>query len=146
MNANVRIVLDTNTVISALLWRGSPNELVLAARTRPVTFFTSPILLAEFADILTRKKLASAVTASGLSPDQLMHRYRRLTTVIHPQLIPPTVLRDPDDDHVLACALSAKVDLVVSGDHDLLDLKAHQMIRIVTAAQALQIVTKEATK
>ena len=51
MSAGVRLVLDTNIVVSALLWRGTPHELVLAARTRPVAFFTSPILLAELADI-----------------------------------------------------------------------------------------------
>jgi putative PIN family toxin of toxin-antitoxin system len=138
----VRIVLDTNTVISALLWRGTPHELVAAARTRPIVFFTSPVLLAELADILTRKKLAPAVTASGLSPNELMQHYRQLTTVIHPDQVPPTVLRDPDDDHVLACAITAKAHLIVSGDQDLLDLREHQTIRIVTSAQALQIITE----
>jgi len=141
MSADVRIVLDTNTVISALLWHGAPHNLVAAFRTRPIVVFTSPILLAELADIFTRKKLASAVKASGLSPDQLMQRYRRLAMVVHPEPIPPTVVRDPDDDHVLACAITAKADLIVSGDSDLLDLKEYQGIRIVTPAQALQLVT-----
>ena len=141
MSADVRIVLDTNTVISALLWHGTPHNLVAAFRTRPIVVFTSPILLAELADIFTREKLASAVKASGLSPDQLMQRYRRLAMVVHPERIPPTVLRDPDDDHVLACAITAKADLIVSGDSDLLDLKEYQGIRIVTPAQALQLVT-----
>ena len=112
-----------------------------AFRTRPIVVFTSPILLAELADIFTRKKLASAVKASGLSPDQLMQRYRRLAMVVHPEPIPPTVVRDPDDDHVLACAITAKADLIVSGDSDLLELKEYQGIRIVTPARALQLVT-----
>lgn len=142
LSANVRIVLDTNTVISALLWRGTPHKFINTARTQPIVFFTSPILLAELADILSRNKLASAVSASSLSPDQLMQHYLRLVTVIHPEPIPPTVLRDPDDDHVLACAITAKANLIVSGDHDLLDLKEYQTIRIVTATQALQIVTE----
>lgn len=72
MSAGVRLVLDTNTVISALLWRGTPWELVLTAHTRPVVFFTSPVLLVELADILTRRKLAEPVAASGLTPEQLM--------------------------------------------------------------------------
>ncbi|MCI0507175.1 MAG: putative toxin-antitoxin system toxin component, PIN family [Gammaproteobacteria bacterium] len=138
----MRIVLDTNTVISALLWRGTPHEFVAAASTRPIVFFTSPALLAELADILTRKKLAPAVTASGLSPNELMQRYRRLATVIHSDPIPPTVVSDPDDDHVIACAITAKTHMIVSGDRDLLDLKEHQSIRIVTSAQALQIITE----
>jgi len=134
----VRLVLDTNTVVSALLWRGTPHDLVNTARARPIALFTSPILLAELEDVLTRKKMAKAVAASGISPDQLMQRYRRLVTVIHPAPIPPTVLTDPDDDHVLACALAAKADLIVSGDRDLLTLKSFREIPIVTAAEAVR--------
>lgn len=138
----MRLVLDTNIVVSALLWRGTPHELVAAAQTKPVIFFTSPILLAELAEILSRSKLANAVSASGLTPDQLMIRYRHITTVIHPAPIPPTVLTDPDDDHVLACAVAARADLIVSGDRDLLDLGKFQNIPLVAAAEALQRINK----
>ena len=68
-----------------------------------------------------------------------MQRYRRIVTVIQPAPIPPTVLTDPDDDHVLACALTAKADLIVSGDRDLLTFKSFRQIPIVTAAEAVQI-------
>lgn len=135
----MRLVLDTNTVVSALLWRGTPHNLVNAVRARPAALFTSPILLAELEDVLTRKKLAATVVASGISPDQLMQRYRRIVTVIQPAPIPPTVLTDPDDDHVLACALAAKADLIVSGDRDLLTLKSFREIPIVTATEAVRI-------
>jgi len=50
------------------------------------------------------------------------------------------ISRDADDDQVLACALAAKADLIVSGDRDLLDLNEHQGVRIVTAVQALRII------
>lgn len=68
-----------------------------------------------------------------------MQRYLRLATVIHPTPIPPTVLTDPDDDHVLACALAAKADYIVSGDRDLLTLKTFREIPIVAAAEAVRI-------
>jgi putative toxin-antitoxin system toxin component, PIN family len=133
----VRLVLDTNTVVSALLWRGTPHQLIAAARERPVAFFTSPALLAELEEVLARGKLASAATASGLTPTRLMQRYRCLATVIQPVPIPPTILADPDDDHVLACALAAQAHAIVSGDSDLLALGAYQDIPIITAAQCL---------
>ena len=50
----------------------------------------------------------------------------------------PRIVRDPDDDHVLACALAAKADLIVSGDKDLLDLNTFQNIHILTPADALR--------
>jgi predicted nucleic acid-binding protein len=74
-----------------------------------------------------------------LSIDQLVERYALLTTVAHPVTIPPTVLDDPDDDQVLACALAAKVEFIVSGDRHLLDLKEQQGIRMVTAAEIVRI-------
>jgi predicted nucleic acid-binding protein len=52
------------------------------------------------------------------------------------------VCRDPDDDHVLACALAAQADLIVSGDADLLNLREYQSIRIVAAAEALRLIER----
>jgi len=51
-------------------------------------------------------------------------------------MIPPTILRDPDDDVVLATALAARADIIVSGDKDLIDLRRFRNIEIVTAASA----------
>ncbi len=74
-----------------------------------------------------------------MSVDQLVERYALLTTVVHPVAIVPTILDDPDDDQVLACALAAKAELIVSGDRHLLDLK--ERLRVVTAAEAIRIAT-----
>lgn len=133
----MRLVLDTNIVVSALLWRGTPHQIVAAAHRQRVSFFTSPVLLAELADVLAREKLSAALTAVRATPEQLMQRYQQLTATIHPAPIAPTIAADPDDDHVLACALAANASLVVSGDSHLLSLKTYRNIPIVTAAEAL---------
>jgi predicted nucleic acid-binding protein len=62
----------------------------------------------------------------------------RLADIVDPQPLPAPVCRDPDDDHVLACALAAQVTLIVSGDTDLLELHPYQGIPILAAAVALQ--------
>jgi predicted nucleic acid-binding protein len=72
-----------------------------------------------------------------------MQRYRRLVTVVAPAPIPTTVQADPDDDHVLACALAARADLIVSGDRHLLDLGMYRSIRIVTSADALSALAQD---
>ena len=65
----MRLVLDTNTVISALLWTGVPHGLLAAARARrATTLHTSAKLLAELVDVLSRDKLASAVAANETLP------------------------------------------------------------------------------
>jgi uncharacterized protein len=59
-----------------------------------------------------------------------------------PTVVPHVIENDPDDDHVLACAVAAQADLIVSGDKHLHSLGGqYQGIRIVSAAEALQILT-----
>ena len=134
----MRFVLDTNTVISGLLWKGTEHRLLAAAGERSdIVLYASPWLLAELADVLSRSKLAQAVAASSLSPEALMSRYLDVVLVVAPADIAPVVRTDPDDDQVLACALAARADLIVSGDPDLRNLKSYQGIPIVAAAEGL---------
>ncbi|MGH2345976.1 MAG: putative toxin-antitoxin system toxin component, PIN family, partial [Chloroflexota bacterium] len=84
-----------------------------------------------------RDKFAERVRAAGLSAAELVQDYERLAEVITPGPLPAPVSRDPDDDHVLACAITGKAELIVSGDKDLLDLKACQGIPIRTVSDAL---------
>ena len=137
----MRLLLDTNVVASGLLWDGAPAQLIDAARVGDIELFTSRTLLAELARILGRSKFAKAITATGFPCEELVLGYAELATVLIPAPIPPTIVADPSDDYVLACALAAKVDLIVSGDRHLLDLGGeYQGIRIVTPAEALQVI------
>ena len=69
--------------------------------------------------------------------DELIEGYGELAQFVRPAAISPVVLADPEDDHVLACALAAKADFIVSGDSHLLTLKTYQGIAIVGAVEAL---------
>ena len=95
-------------------------------------------LLDELDEVLHRKKLAKAVRLTGFSADQIVSHYRRLAYRVTTRQFTKRISRDPDDDHVLACALAAKADLIVSGDRDLLTLKSFREIPIVTAAEAVR--------
>ena len=134
----MRIVLDTNTVVSGLLWKGVEHSLLAAIGAHAsITLYASPKLLAELADVLSRSKLARAVAASGLSADESMSRYLHVIRIVTPTDVPLVVLADPDDDHVIARALAAQADLIGPGDSDLLNLKSYQGIPIVDTAEAL---------
>jgi len=135
----VRIVADTNIVLSGLLWQGPPRRLIDLGRERALTLCTSLTLLAELAEVIGRPKFAQRVQAAGLSAATLVQDYARLAEIVEPALLPTPVSRDPDDDQVLACALAAEAELIVSGDRDLIDLAAFRHIRILTASQALGV-------
>lgn len=70
--------------------------------------YTSRVLNEELTSVLTRKKLAKQVAATGLSAAEMISHFRRLVTVVSAPALPQQVSRDPDDDAVLACALAAR--------------------------------------
>ncbi|MEX0746309.1 MAG: putative toxin-antitoxin system toxin component, PIN family [Phycisphaeraceae bacterium] len=134
----MRLVLDTGVVASGLLWQGPPNRLIEEAFDGRIELATSPALLVELEGILPRAKFARQIAKQSLSIAGLVLRYAELAQLVHPASIAPVVLADPDDDHVLACALAAQADLIVSGDPDLLNLKRYQSIPIVSPAEAFK--------
>ena len=138
----LRLVADTNTVVSALLWHGAPHRLFGAIQSEELSFYASRALLDELADVLPRRKLARAVQASGKSASALVAEYQGLVQLVQPRVLPRPVGRDPDDEAVIACALAARADLIVSGDQDLLVLKIYRRIRILSAAEALELIAQ----
>lgn len=138
----MRIVLDTNTLVSALLSpHGPPRRLLDDARAQTFALCSSPVLMAELLDVVSREKFAGRFAKAGLTPLGIVGEIRRLATMAAPVSVPRVITADADDDHVLACALAGNADLIVSGDKHLLGLGgAYQGIRIVTPAEAVRLI------
>jgi putative PIN family toxin of toxin-antitoxin system len=138
MSRRPRWVVDTNVLVSAFLWQGTPGRVIELAADNDVQLFTSRALLDELAATLVKRKLTKYVAATGLTADQMLAAYRRITTLVTARQLDAQVSRDADDDAVLACGLAARADLIVSGDDDLLSLKSFRGVPIVTVAQAVR--------
>lgn len=136
----MRLVLDTNVLVSAFLWRGAPNQLIERASEGEVQLFTSRALLDELSEVLKRRKFARAVSVTGLTATELLGFYRKLANRVTARQLARQISRDRDDDAVFACALAAKAYLIVSGDADLLTLGEYRGIRIASPAAALAII------
>jgi putative PIN family toxin of toxin-antitoxin system len=133
----MRLVLDTNVVVSALLWHGPPRQLLDAASAGRATLFTTPALLEELQDVLSRPRFASRLAAAGVTAEALVLGYAALAALVQPANIGAVIEADPDDDAVLACAVAAPAEAVASGDLHLLQLGQFQGIPILPPSQAL---------
>lgn len=101
--------------------------------------FSSEPLLVELGEVLNRPRLAKALAAIGRRPAEVLADYAQAVEIVTPDHV-PEVLRDPDDDHVLACALAARASMIISGDDDLLSLGRFKNIPIITAAKAIELI------
>jgi putative PIN family toxin of toxin-antitoxin system len=134
----MRAVIDTNEAVSGLLWRGPSRRVLDAARADRVELFTTLELLAELEEALYREKFLKRLQLAQLPPVDLITGYAALATVVRAAAIPSVIiLRDPDDDALIASAISARADVIVSGDRDLLDLRQYKQIEIITAVDFL---------
>lgn len=129
----MKVVLDTNTVVSAIAWEGLPRQILLALREGRHTFVTSAALLAELTSVLQYPKL-KALAAHPFLPI-VLEWFFRPEHVVTPDERLSVINADPADNIVLEAAVAGKADVIVSGDRHLLDLREFQNIKILTARE-----------
>ena len=136
----MRAVIDTNVLLSGLLWHNAPHALLEQVRSGELALLISPGLLAELADVLSRAKFDTILECSNTSRSHTLDELYRLAEVIEPPPLPQPVCRNPDDDEVLATAIASHADLIISGDDDLLSLGRYQNIPILSPAEAVAFI------
>jgi len=129
-----RVTVDTNVLISALLFHGLPGEFLgLAldgASDGSIRLITSPVLLDELDE-----KLRFKFHWSPAKADQLLKELEAVCDVVSTINSLSVIEEDPDDDRVLECAVAGRADCIVSGDRHLLKLGAYEGMPIVTVRQ-----------
>lgn len=131
----VKVVLDTNIIISAVGFSGKPQQILLLAFDKKIYAFTSNVLLAELEDVVNKKfpELAKEFEAiNELIQDNFIITKPKDTI---------TILLDDDDNRVLEAALEGEVDFIITGDKQLLKLKKYQNIKIVSPDEFLDQIT-----
>lgn len=135
----LRLVLDTNVVVAGLLWSGPPRRLLQAAIDGEVELYSSAVLLDELAHTLGYAKFDARIESFGTSVAALVGRYAALVNLVAPASVPRVVVTDADDDHVIAAAVAARAELIVTGDRKhLLPIGVHGGIAIVTAREVVE--------
>jgi putative PIN family toxin of toxin-antitoxin system len=123
----MKVVFDTNVLVAAFVTEGVCAKLLGRARRKQLNLVISPFILKEFENVFLKKFSASKEQIRTAT--QLISEAAQI--VSHASKV-FGVCRDPDDDQILSCALSAKADYLVTGDSDLLELKEFHGIGILT--------------
>jgi hypothetical protein len=138
----MRVVLDTNVIVSATLIRGGSEDKVLRAWLHGAfELVLSPEILEEIGRVLTYDKLRRSRWMTDAEVVFLLETLAQEGVVV-PGTPRVRASRDPEDDKFLAAAVQAHARYVVTGDKDLLELKALRGVRIVKPAHFLRAIVR----
>jgi putative PIN family toxin of toxin-antitoxin system len=136
------IVLDTNVIVSALLSaHGYPAEILLRWEAGEFDLVTSQSLLTELRRVLAYDRVKAHLQLSQAEIEAVLQGYRLFALFVEPQISLDVLQDDPDDNHVLECALAGNAAYIVSGDEHLLALGAYQGIVILSPASFITMLT-----
>jgi putative PIN family toxin of toxin-antitoxin system len=133
----VRVVIDINVLVSALIDNGKPRKLVLELLDKH-TVILSRQMLVELADVISRDKFT--VTSSQV--DRFVSSLVRISKIVPDNARFKVLSEDPDDDIVLNTAYSGRAEFIVTGDQHLLALCQFKKTKIVNVNQ-MQDILKE---
>ncbi|SHJ02625.1 putative toxin-antitoxin system toxin component, PIN family [Desulfofundulus thermosubterraneus] len=136
----MRVVLDTNVIISGILIpNGPPGMIVDFWAKGKLTVVISQSLLEEYLEVLLRPKFNKVGTIN--ERQGILEQFLDLenTVLVSPDFQLNVIENDPDDNRVLECALEGGVQYIVSGDEHLLALKEFQGIIIVSPAEFVKL-------
>ena len=113
----MRVILDTNVFVSGVFFSGPPFRILEAWRDRKVQLVVSQEILEEYQRV--GETLAEQFPGVNLQP--IIDLVTTNAEIFPNQVLPDSVCEDPDDDKFLACALTSRCKLIVSGDQALIE-------------------------
>ncbi len=133
----IKVVLGTNVLISVILFGGPPREVLSLVITGKIKNYISKHILDEISDVLKRPKFGFDITKLTA----IIREIEALSELVELKEEIDIITVDRDDDYILACAITAEVDYLITGDNDLLNLNEYQGIKIIMPAGFLNIIT-----
>ena len=137
----IKEVLDTNILISALFWKGTPYIIVQDGLEGVFEMVTSKAIMSE-----TKEKLIQKFEFSVEDTLRYLELLVCKSFVVSPMVQHNVVKNDSTDNKILECAVSANADYIVTGDKHLLNIKHYQGITILTARRFDEILENERSR
>jgi putative PIN family toxin of toxin-antitoxin system len=130
-----KVVLDTNVIVSALLFGGNPDKILNLANERVIRLIISPFILDETANVLNHR-----FNWSEEKIHEVLSSIQEIAAVVQPTIKLSIIKEKDSDNRILECAVSGKADFIISGDNKhILPLKEYQGIKILSPAEFLAL-------
>ena len=129
----MKIVIDTNVVISAVFFGGNPQKIIEAVVDGDFHAFATPAIIEEYCEIVDEMVKRKQGRLNRLILLPLIEKLSVIEAVSSIK-----ISRDPDDDKFIECAIDAGAIYIISGDKDLLDIGEYQNVQIITAQEFCQ--------
>lgn len=135
----LKIVADTNILISAIIFGGVPDQILNLVREQKIKLLTSDAILYELADVLSKKFKFPLWRI-----EQALLEIKDIATIIFPKHHLSIIKKDESDNRILECAIKGKVQYIISGDkHHRLPLKKYRGVKIISPAEFLLFFKQE---
>ncbi|NMG21881.1 putative toxin-antitoxin system toxin component, PIN family [Brasilonema bromeliae] len=128
----MKVVVDVNVWISALLWGGVPDKVLILAEDKKITIFANDALFLELEMTLRRRKFQSKIQSLDLNVDDVINATKDVIQMCPDISVDAPQLRDSKDNKILAAAVAASAEVIITGDLDLLVLTEFNQIPILT--------------
>ena len=132
----MKVVVDTNVLVSGVFFGGMPSRILEAWRDERIDVVVSPDILEEYRRV--GEHLETQFTDVSLAP--FLALLVMNAEIIEPPDLPEQVSRDSDDDKFIACALAGGCHVIISGDKDLLSISGYRGVKVVAPREFLESV------
>jgi uncharacterized protein len=136
----LKVVLDANVWVSALLWGGKPAAVIKAAEDGKICIVTSEEIVGEISEVLTYPKLSKVYQAEDLRHEDLIEAILKIVNFVKVTKKFNVVLEHSADDKFIDCGLAAGADYIVSGDKHLLKIVSYKKTQILSVNEFLYLI------
>lgn len=138
----MKLVLDTNVIISGFLWKGIPSRILDLIKANSWQLCLTPKLLEETGRVLHYERLLIPLLLLGKPAGEIIESLEQTGVILPDNKVTEVIKEDPTDNIILGAALSHNADYIISGDKHLLKLKSFQGVLILSPRQFLNIIKK----
>jgi hypothetical protein len=137
----MRIVLDTNVLISGTFWKGDSHKILILIAGGVLTSITSQDIIDEYRKVLARDDIVDKVVDKNLVASKIAQGVIDVSVFVKSNL-KLNIVQDPTDNKIVECALVGNADYIITNDFHLLELKTYNTIKIITPKDFLKLLEK----